>query len=229
MAQSWLNYTRPAMVAASATVTALGAGVHEAQGQNVGTQITNRLADSKFPLSYGLSEQAKADELKAFDFAKQLAGKSYVLVFGFKECQFCNKIGGNLAQLREYMDKTGKQDIPIVVINTRPSKNRSELTGYVEEYTAAGVCKEGMYNKNFYILFPKNEDQAVAMQTAIGGIFNQKDPKAHVTKIVAVDPQGVCTWAEFGALDSEQNLELMRNAKQAINRLPAPVKGKEKK
>lgn len=215
-------------VAASATFIPLTVGVHEAQGQKVGTQITDTIADAKFPLKYGLSENAAAEDLKSFDFSKQMKGKSYVAVFGFNTCQKCAFIGKNLGQLRTYMDDHGKKDIPIVVFNTHPSNDQDNLARYAKEYQEVGVLKEGMYNRNFYILFPKDEKQAVAMQKAVGGIFNQADPKSHITKIIAVNPEGNCIWAEFGAVSAERNAELMNHAQDAIDQLPAPSKSKEK-
>lgn len=104
-----------------------------ALAQRGNTNATQLLKETELKDQYG----------QVFKPDVTLAGRPYMLVFGYQSCPFCQNISGNLGAAQQAMIDKGlikeKQEIPIVLVSIKPEKDQDRPTQYLADYYAAGV------------------------------------------------------------------------------------------
>ena len=194
------------------------------------------------------------DQYKQKFDLNSLAGKPYIALFGYNGCQFCDKIGRNVAKLRAE-GNANVQKVPIVIFNVTPEDDLQNRAEYVGHYYKVGVCQTPEQAKEFralsdeerethvpiaykadeaipqnrrlfHIVFPEKKEQVQALETDVNIIRNRSDKTAHGLHMALVDGNGKCIVSRFAATDDPQKCnELVADITAAIESLPAPGRG----
>jgi len=204
------------VAAAVAAATAGGLLPQEVYAQKPGANMSTVIADAGYGLRFAPTVETDVKDFIPFD-ASVLKGKPYILVQGYNGCQFCSKISQNLAKIRKELDRNGAADVPIVVINVKPSEDAPDIKDYVQNYIDVGACANAEdYGRNFFILFPKDRAAAVKLQQDIEASFNREDEDSHGMKISVVNGTGICTSAALGTSEGERSTRLVNAIVEAV-------------
>lgn len=104
---------------------------------------------------------------KPFD-VNVLAGKPYILIFGYKGCNYCNQISQNLAQLKKE-GGAALENVPVVLVNvtpegdktqSEPDPDRDNKRDYVASYYGLGVGQSRAQAEAIEALPPEKQLQA---------------------------------------------------------------------
>jgi cytochrome oxidase Cu insertion factor (SCO1/SenC/PrrC family) len=139
-------------------------------------------------LKRNINKQWVDQYAKPFD-VNSLAGKPYVLIFGFNGCQYCNLISQNLARLRE-SQSDAVQHLPIVVVNVTPETDRANTAdkaqdhedrkNYVSGYYGFGICQSPEAAQKIRETADAQKMDVAGEQFEADANIAQKDRKFHL-------------------------------------------------
>src|SRR5258708_7140232 len=106
----------------------------DAAGKGIGKNLTALLQN------YSFGDQNE-NSLDKRTLSTLLAGKSYILAFGFNECPACTTIGQNLKAIQDGLFARGIKDIPIVIVNVLPEEDKKNAKDYFIRYCDGGEIR----------------------------------------------------------------------------------------
>lgn len=156
--QSRRNFLRTAGAAAAGYAGMVPSGALRAQA--VDDNIT-----PKFKAAMDASWLDQYD--KPFD-VNTLVGKPYILLFGYKGCNYCNQISQNLAQIKKE-GGAALENVPVVLVNvtpegdktqSAPEADRDNKRDYVASYYGIGVGQSRAQAEAIEALPPEKQLEA---------------------------------------------------------------------
>jgi len=172
------DFLRTAGVAAAGYAGLVPSGVVRAQA--VDDNITQKL-------KVAIDEKWLDQYDKPVD-VNTLAGKPYILLFGYKGCNYCNQISQNLAQIKKE-GGAALENIPVVLVNvtlegdktqSEPDPDRNNKRDYVAGYYGIGVGQSRAQADAINALPPEKQLEAAQKAYDDDRALAAKDRNFHI-------------------------------------------------